>query len=307
MAVFCLVAFAACGRDDGGSAMKDAQTERKVHRAFGAGRWFSASSEKLKAEVAGYVDAAEVPEFKGRIVGAIAPHAGFQYSGKVAGYAFRAIRDAAVGDRKPECVVVLGFTHRESYPGVAVLEADAIWTPLGETELDVASATLLVESSDRIRFNSAPHRGEHSAENEVPFVQAVLSGVPMVVALVGDRDMRTIEALLSGLDALSKKKRVLLVASSDMLHDPDYDLVTRTDKESLALVEKLDHEALTRGYTGSRQTFCGICPVLAAIRFAEKQGAKKGTVLHYRNCGDDFPESRGRWVVGYGAVVFVAE
>jgi len=279
-------------------------SEGIVREALGAGRWFPGSERELKAMVEGYMENARAIKVNGRIVAAIAPHAGYVYSGKVAGYAFRAIRDNAETWGRPDTVVVLGIGHRGGFQGVALMDGDVLRTPLGDAVLDPAGADVMAATSARIYVDYRPHAGEHSAENEVPFVQAALPGVPIIVGLVGDHDPRTLDDLVGALDALSAKKTVLVVASSDMLHDPDYNLVTRTDKETLKLVEAMDHAGIRKGWGYSRQTFCGIGPVLAAMRFAQGKGCLEGTVLIYRNSGDDFPESRGRWVVGYGAVVF---
>jgi len=89
-----------------------------------------------------------------------------------------------------------------------------------------------------------------------------------------------------------------------MLHDPDYDLVTKTDKKTLQLVAAMDSKGLLDQWSPRRQIFCGMAPVAAVMGFAKGLGCKEGKVLYYRNNGDDFPESRGQWVVGYGAVVF---
>jgi MEMO1 family protein len=279
-------------------------SEVMVREALGSGRWFPGTRKELKAMVDGYIENARVDKVNGRIVAAIAPHAGYVYSGKVAGYTFRAIRDSSETWGRPDTVVVLGISHRGGFQGVALMDGDVLRTPLGDAALDQAGAEIMVAGSPRIYLDYRPHAGEHSAENEVPFVQAALPGSPMIVGLVGDHDPRTLDDLVAALDALSKKKAILVVASSDMLHDPDYALVTRTDQESLKLVEAMDHAAIRKGWGYSRQTFCGIGPVIAAMRFAELKGCEKGTVLIYRNSGDDFPESRGRWVVGYGSVVF---
>jgi len=279
-------------------------SEGIVREALGAGRWFPGSERELKAMVEGYMENARAIKVNGRIVAAIAPHAGYVYSGKVAGYAFRAIRDNAEAWGRPDTVVVLGIGHRGGFQGVALMDGDVLRTPLGDAGLDPAGADVMAATSARIYVDYRPHAGEHSAENEVPFVQAALPGVPIIVGLVGDHDARTLDDLVGALNALSAKKTVLVVASSDMLHDPDYNLVTRTDKETLKLVEAMDHAGIRKGWGYSRQTFCGIGPVLAAMRFAQGKGCLEGTVLIYRNSGDDFPESRGRWVVGYGAVVF---
>jgi len=275
-----------------------------VREALGAGRWFPGNGKELRQMVDAYIDHARPEPVKGRIVAAVAPHAGYIYSGKVAGYTFRAIRDNAEACRRPDTAVILGIGHRGGFQGVALMEGDLLRTPLGDVVLDKESAAAMTASSPRIYIDYSPHAGEHSAENEVPFVQAALPGVPIVVGLVGDHDPRTLADLVSALDSLSKKKRMVVIASSDMLHDADYGLVTRTDRESLKRVEAMDDAGLQRDWGYSKQTFCGIGPLLAAMRFAELKGCKQGTVLFYRNSGDDFPESRGRWVVGYGAVVF---
>lgn len=277
---------------------------RTVHRAVGAGRWFPGSPDRLRSEVAGYVDDAEPPPVAGSIVSAIAPHAGYMYSGKVAGYTFRAVRDNAEAGHGPETVVVLGFSHSRGFTGVAMLEGNALSTPLGEAPLDMDAGRILAEASPVMQFNPVPHNGEHSAENEVPFVQHVLPETGMVVALAGDHEQKTIDGLVRALCALAEQRKVLVVASTDMLHDADYDLVSRTDKATLEKVAAMKHTELARGWDYSNQVFCGIVPVLAAMRFAESQGCTEGTVLYYCNSGDDFPESRGNWVVGYGSVVF---
>jgi AmmeMemoRadiSam system protein B len=279
-------------------------SEVMVREALGAGRWFPGTREELKQTVDGYMDNARVDKVKGRIVAAIAPHAGYVYSGKVAGYTFRAIRDNSETWGRPDTVVVLGIRHRGGFQGTALMDGDALRTPLGDAVLDKAGAAVMASISPRIYFDYSPHAGEHSAENEVPFVQAALPGTPIIVGLVGDHDPRTLDDLVAALDALSRKKSILVIASSDMLHDPDYGLVTRIDKDSLKMVKAMDYRGIRKGWDYSRQTFCGIGPVLAAMRFAELKGCEKGTILIYRNSGDDFPESRGRWVVGYGSAVF---
>ena len=278
--------------------------EKTVHSAVGSGRWFSGNPERLRAEVAGYIDDAEPPAVEGRIVAGIAPHAGYMYSGKIAGYTFRAMRDNAAAGRAPETVVILGFSHSRGFRGVAILEGGAFATPLGEARLDVAAARILSEAGPALRFNDLPHRGEHSAENEVPFVQHALPEAGIVLALAGDHEPRTVNGLVKALGDLAERKDTVVVASTDMLHDADHDLVTRTDSDTLEKVAAMQHAEFEKTRDYSNQIFCGIVPVLAAMRFAESRGCKEGTVLHYRNSGDDFPESRGSWVVGYGSAVF---
>ncbi len=279
-------------------------SELTIHGAYGAGRWFPGTNGELKEMVDAFINRAEPKPVTGRIVAAIAPHAGYVYSGKVAGFTFRAIRDNAAKEGAPETVVVLGFSHRGGFPGVAVMDGDFIETPLGKTALDQVAAKRLTSASPRITMAYGPHRGEHSAENEIPFVQRALPQSKLVVALLGDHDPETVNDLAAALRALSGKKRILVVASTDMLHDASYDRVSRTDEATLEKLAAMDSQGLRESWGYDKQIFCGIGPVLAAMAFARTQGCRQGSVLYYRNSGDDFPESRGRWVVGYGSAVF---
>ena len=282
-------------------------SEIVTRQAQGSGRWFPGNKHELKEMVDSYMENAQPEPVEGRIVAAISPHAGYIYSGKVAGFTFRAIKDNARKMGQPETVVVLGFSHSGGFPGVALMDGDFIETPLGKAALDTKAAKILAASSPRISFNYNPHRGEHSAENEIPFVQTALPDTKMVVALMGDHDPKTRDALVGALDALAGKKRLLVVASTDMLHDPSYDLVTKTDEKTLEKLQAMDCEGLEKTWGYDKQILCGIGPVLATMKFAIGKGCKKGSVLYYRNSGDDFPESRGRWVVGYGSVVFAVD
>ena len=286
--------------------MAERHTDRTVRQTKGAGRWFPGNKHQLDAMVRGYIEQADVPPLERRIVSALTPHAGYIYSGAVAGHTFRALRDNAAAGFQPETVVLLGLNHRGEFPGVALMDGTAIETPLGQTALDVAAGETLTNHGSRIFFNNTPHATEHSAENGIPFVQAALPDTPLVVGLMGDHDARTLDELVAALRELAETKPIVVVASTDMLHHADYTQVTDTDKATLERVRAMDHAGIQRTWSYANQTFCGLAPVLTAMRLAEAQGCTEGTVLRYRNSGDDFPESRGNWVVGYGAVVFCA-
>jgi AmmeMemoRadiSam system protein B len=292
-------------RGEGENGMKK-DTARVVRRAVGAGKWYPASGHELGSMVSNFMAKAKAPAVNGRIIAAIAPHAGYIYSGPVAGYTFRAIKDNAQAGNKPDTIVILGFSHRDQFPGLALMDGDAIQTPLGEAALDKEAGEILTNSSPAIYFNYKLHGEEHSAENEIPFAQAALPGTPLVVGLIGSMDQETIKALVVALGELAKKKKILVVASSDMLHDYDYDLVTRTDKATLEKVVAMDYASVMKMWGYSRQVFCGIAPVQAVMQFAASQGCKKATLLHYNNSGDEHPVSMGNYIVGYGAVVFTA-
>eukprot|EP00727_Mastigamoeba_balamuthi_P008098 m51a1_g3909 hypothetical protein (283) ;mRNA; f:133287-134458 len=278
-----------------------------VHKAAGAGRWFPASPAKLRSDVERYISSAavDVAEVTSRpIIGVIAPHAGTRNPTPLE--RFRALKEHAKAHGEPAVVVVLGFSHRSSFSGIVVMDGDELQTPVGTSRLDRACAEAMCAGrSPRVRVGWGPHAGEHSAENEVPFVQCALPGARLVVALVADHSEQT---LSDAADALADVRRAepsaVVVASSDMLHDADWQYVGRGDRETLALVERVDAAGVAARWSYAAQCFCGIAPVLALMRHAQRCGATRGLVLHYRNSGDDFPDSRGDWVVGYGAVAF---
>ncbi len=282
------------------------QAIKQINQTCGAGRWFPADPQALRKMAEECIQKAQMPTITGRIVAAISPHAGYIYSGPVAGHVFRALRDQARAGYAPETVIILGFSHSRSFRGAALMDGDAIATPLGVTALDRAAAQILAEAGgkQRIFFDSRPHQGEHSAENLIPFIQTALPDAKLAPIIIGDHDLQTRSALGAGLAKLAQQKKITVLASSDMLHDADYNKVTRTDRGTLAKVSAMQTAALLDDWRPSHQVFCGIAAVAAAMEFAAGQGCQQGIVLYYRNSGDDYPESRGEWVVGYGAVVF---
>jgi len=272
--------------------------------ALGAGKWFPGTASALGTLVNGMLEEAFVPDFEGLALGAISPHAGYTYSGPVAAAVYRALRDNAAIHGTPDTIVVLGFSHRGEGGGVAVMDGAAFSTPLGTTPLDAGAARILIAADPRIQFDYRPHVGEHSLENQVPFIQAALPGTSLVMALIGPRDPTLLDALSTALAHLAGQKKILVIASSDMLHDPSYEQVRKTDQATLRRVVAMDPVGILRDWDYDRQSFCGIAPVVTVMKYARLRGCSKATLLRYRNSGDDFPESRGQWVVGYGAVAF---
>jgi MEMO1 family protein len=282
------------------------EADKCVHAAHGAGRWFPGDARVLRAQVDACLAQADVPDRSARILAGIAPHAGYDYSGPVAGYTFRAVQAGIAAGHAVDTVVVLGFGHRTNFAGVALMDGDAIRTPLGPTRLDVDGARFLAAGSDHIRVAYGPHEGEHSAENEIPFVQVAAPDAELIVALLGDHAAATIEALVKGLVGLGRKKSLLVIASTDLLHDADHAKVAACDRQTLNMIANLDTAGLTASWRFDNQVCCGIGPVLTVLRYAATRGCTRGEILCYRNSGDDHPASRGSWVVGYGAVVFQA-
>ena len=275
-----------------------------TYKARGSGRWYPGTRAALQDAVTEQIERAEVPDLRGPLAAAIAPHAGYMYSGAVAGHAYRVLRDQARRSAAPDTAVVLGISHRLPLDGVALLEGEGIRTPLGTAALDVEAGAFLVSRVSGACFNAEAHELEHSAENQVPFLQAALPETRLVLALFGDHESDTITAVSEALHALARERSLVVIASTDLLHDSDWEHVASTDKETMAQMAAMDVDGLRSRWRADHQICCGLAPVLTALQFARLQGVRQGHALAYQNSGDDFPESRGQWVVGYGALAY---
>ena len=273
--------------------------------ACGSGRWFPSDGMRLRGLLNRFIDEADaLVEAPREIVGGIAPHAGLDISGPVAAYTFAALRKSCRQFGVPDFVSVLGFSHRESYPALALLNAEAFRTPMATSAIATDAVETLCGSCGHIVADSEPHFGEHSAENIIPFVQHVLPDCPLLVGLFGTHDDHVCGEIASAFRALMAGRHGLLLASTDLLHDPDYDRVTTTDSETLRQIAALDRAGLRERWHPHNQVCCGLAPVTTMLDALVGVEGIGGRILRYRNCGDDYPETRGEWVVGYGAVVF---
>jgi AmmeMemoRadiSam system protein B len=279
-----------------------------VYRTHGDGRWFPGDGRELREMTVSLLAAADTgPVGDMPVVAGIAPHAGYAYSGAVAAFTFRALQEAARRGAGPETVVVLGFPHRASFRGLAWLDAAAIRTPMGEMQADRTLMERVAAEVPGVFFDTGPHAAEHSAENQLPFLQAALPGVPVATGLLGGHDEAFRMALVRSLVVAAATRRVCVIASTDLLHDPDYDRVVASDESTLRMMERLDSDGLNKAWSYERQVCCGIGPVLAALETARMLGCRHGRRLLYRNSGDIDPSGRGQWVVGYGSMVFTRE
>jgi AmmeMemoRadiSam system protein B len=276
-----------------------------IFRTRGDGRWFPADGGRLREAVESFIAAADDAAAGGEALAAgIAPHAGYAYSGGVAGYTYRALRESARHGNGPDLVVVLGFSHRVPFEGVAWLDADAIRSPLGEIAVDRPFMEAVRDRLPGVFLDVNLHDGEHSAENQLPFLQVAVPGVPVAVGLIGGHAAGLPESLAGALRTASAGRRLFVVASTDLLHDADYDRVKASDARTLQMMERLDSGGLNKAWSYETQVCCGIGPVLAVLETARMAGCRQGRRLCYCNSGDIDPSGRGQWVVGYGAMVF---
>jgi AmmeMemoRadiSam system protein B/AmmeMemoRadiSam system protein A len=276
-----------------------------VQQPVVAGSFYPADADSLAAVVEAML--AEVEPLGVRPIALVAPHAGYIYSGAVAAQAFRQVQNQAY-----EVIVIIGTNHRRpDLDRVAIYPDGAFATPLGEVPVDAGLAAELVAADERIIAERSVFAEEHSLEVELPFLQRLLPGCPIVPIMVGGPSWENVVALSDALVRALAGREVLIVASTDLSHYPAYEDAVAVDGALLQAVETMDpqqvrttiDEMMASGIPGLATCACGEGPLLVAMRAAAGLGANRATVIDYRNSGDT-PIGERNQVVGYGAVMF---
>ncbi len=258
-----------------------------------AGRFYPSSPARLKADVEGYLVANSAKE---KAVALIAPHAGYVFSGHVAG----AVYSQAI---IPDNVVLIGPNHTGLGADAALMSIGAWETPLGDVAVNEDLSALILDSSRIFKADAAAHLMEHSLEVQLPFIKTLnkkTTIVPITVMRASLDQCRELgEAVAKAVRDYAKD--TLIAVSSDMNHyEPDKK--TRI-KDSLAIERALalDAEGLYRVVEEKDISMCGVIPAVIALFAAKKLGAKKGRLVKYATSGD-----RGggmEQVVGYAGIM----
>jgi hypothetical protein len=277
-----------------GAAMIETHAGSAIRPAAVAGLFYPADPTELRSSVSGLLARAEPAHPSEAFDSApppkalIAPHAGYVYSGAVAGAAYRRLAKARGQISR---VVLLGPSHRVAFAGMAATSARAYETPLGRIPID---QQWLNRARDLPQFGvlDEAHEGEHCLETQLPFLQVVLGDfalAPIVCGRVSGEQVADV------LDALWGGSETLIVVSSDLSHYLSYEACRALDERTCAAIERLDPAAL------SSEQACGAAPVNGLLTAARRRGLQVRT-LDLRNSGDTAgPRNR---VVGYGAWAF---
>lgn len=215
----------------------------------------------------------------------IVPHAGYIYSGAIAGAAYASLKGAA-GIRR---VVLLGPSHRVALRGMALPSVDAFVTPLGEIAID-KSLRDAIAGMPGVIVHDAPHAQEHSLEVQLPFLQTVLQEFTLLPLVVGDAEPEMVAAVL---EKVWGGDETLVVISTDLSHYLPYASARRVDAETSALIQ----QHCTHIHP---EQACGAHPLNGALLMAKRKGLQVACVK-LANSGDT-AGTRDR-VVGYGAYV----
>ena len=260
-----------------------------------AGRFYPGDPDALARDVSAFL-AADESATAAPAVAVMAPHAGYMYSGGVAGRVF-------AGVEVPERVIVLCPNHTGLGRRVSVVPAGRFCLPGGDVTIDEELAAAVLAEVPGAEADREAHRFEHAIEVELPFVRARRSSVRLVPIVLAGLSESEAVALGDGLHRAIARAggRVLVVASSDMSHYLPDDVARRVDRMALEPLLAFDPAGLYRTVRNNEISMCGFIPATAALAYARAAGARAPQLVAYATSGDAGGD-RER-VVGYAGVI----
>jgi AmmeMemoRadiSam system protein B len=257
-----------------------------------SGQFYPGSETKLRAALSQLIPENASPK---RVTGVISPHAGYVYSGAIAGQLFSQITI-------PETVLIIGPNHH-GVGAAAALYPDGQWlSPLGSVSINSRLNALLLRHSPYLQSDSIAHQNEHSLEVQLPFIQYLRPDVTISALCIGHGDYAPLRDIGQGIAAAIREygEHVLIVASSDMTHYESAASARRKDQLALERVLVLDGKGLLELCRSRGITMCGVVPATIMIEAALRLGASEAELVAYGTSGDVTGDNDQ--VVGYAAV-----
>jgi AmmeMemoRadiSam system protein B len=257
-----------------------------------AGQFYPGTRDALLTDLATYL-----PRPKKLIpaLGCIAPHAGYMYSGAVAGAVYSSIQI-------PERAVLLCPNHTGKGRPLSLMREGAWETPLGAVSIDTDLASALLDQTPLLEINSDAHRSEHAIEVQLPFLQFLRADLRFVPIAIGtsrwDYLASVGEAL--GRSLASYGKKTLIIASSDMNHYESDEITRVKDAKAIDRILALDPAGLYEVVMNEDISMCGYGPATIMLIAAKSLGATHAEQIRYATSGDVSGDRR--MVVGYAGI-----
>lgn len=264
-----------------------------IRESVVAGKFYPDSARVLQGELSKLLERGKHAE---DAIAIISPHAGYIYSGAVAGKTFSGINI-------PDKVIILSPNHTGYGESVSIMSSGKWRIPTGDVGIDEELASLIKKKSTMVREDSSAHQREHSIEVQLPFIKYLnekTSIVPITIMPIRYSDCLEVgEAIAEAIKGIGGK--TLTVASSDMTH---YKPRRRAKEQDMLAIEKilsLDPEGLYKTVTENNISMCGVVPVTIMMVAAQILGAKSARLVDYRDSGDAGGDISS--VVGYAGVI----
>lgn len=260
-----------------------------------AGQFYSANEKTLSGSIRSYIQTTD-RTWDGKAI--VVPHAGYMYSGAVAGTVYGSVR-------LPKRFIILGPNHT----GVGVplsLYPEGEWrTPLGLATIDTEINQRLKQECLNLREDRTSHVREHSLEVQIPFLQVQVPEFSFAAICVGIGNFSALQDLGRAVARVvaSMGEPVLLVASSDMNHYESAAVAAEKDRYAIDQVLEVNPAGLYRVVDEKDISMCGYAPTVAVLTACRELGASRGHLLRYANSGDVNGDYNR--VVGYAGMVIV--
>jgi AmmeMemoRadiSam system protein B/AmmeMemoRadiSam system protein A len=271
-------------------------SSQETRKSAVAGVFYPQDKEELVKKVDNFLENVEKVDIKGKILGLIVPHAGYEYSGQIAAYGFEQLEGTNF-----KKIIIISPSHYVGFDGISIYNKGSFETPLGLVRIDEELANKIMQKNKRFIFYPEAHKKEHAIEVELPFLQRIYKDkdfkiVPIVMGNPVPEDIMILsDALYDVVD-----HNTLVIISVDLSHYYPYDKAVALDTSGISAIEKLDSDWLGQKINNRDTEIDAPVAVLAMIMFASRSGAK-ATVLRYANSGDVTGDKSK--VVGYSSII----
>ncbi len=266
-----------------------------IRKPVVAGQFYPQTEVSLRKMLSRLID---IESEKREVKGVIMPHAGYVYSGYVAGATISKV------DIK-KTAIVLGTNHTGSGEPFSIMAKGSWMSPLGNVKIDIEIAESILKESALLKEDSVAHLYEHSIEVEVPFLQYLRADVKIVPILISNATVQKYQQIGEEIADGFKKigRSAFFVASTDFTHYESKEDAEEKDRLAIDAILALDEEKLFQVVQQNSISMCGIAPTCTLISTCKNLGAKKAGLVKYQTSGDVSGDYTS--VVGYAGLVIM--
>ncbi|MGB2815076.1 MAG: AmmeMemoRadiSam system protein B [Dehalococcoidales bacterium] len=258
-----------------------------------AGQFYPSSASQLRTMIEKMVDETAEKEV---VIGLVSPHAGYVYSGPVAGAVISRVKFK-------DTFVILGPNHTGRGKPLSIMTQGKWQTPLGDVEIDVELAQHLLSITRHLQEDDAAQLFEHSIEVQLPFLQYFKPDIKIVPISLSFADIDAYKEIGKEIARaiIDTGREAVLMASSDMTHYEPQDTAAKKDRQAIDAILRLDEDELFRRVEEHNITMCGVAPVASLIAAAREMGATSAELVKYQTSGDTSGDYSA--VVGYAGII----
>ena len=260
-----------------------------------AGQFYHGSPSSLEAQIKRFIDEKAT---KQEVIGLVSPHAGYIYSGAVAGAVISRIRFK-------DTFIILGPNHTGYGKPLSIMTEGAWKTPLGAVEIDTTLGKQILAKSKRLEEDDVAHLYEHSIEVQIPFLQYFKHDVKIVPIVLSHASAATYKEVGEAIAGAVKElgAEAVIIASSDMTHYEPRESAKMKDTLAINAMLELNEDELLRQIKEHDISMCGYAPAVSLIAAAKKLGAKRAELVKYQTSGDITGDYSS--VVGYAGIIIM--